>query len=38
MNFNDDFTLESGEDIADYLIYKKLGIEYITGESFITKK
>ena len=38
MNFNDDFTLESGEDIADYLIYKKLGIEYITGESYITKK
>jgi hypothetical protein len=36
--FNDDFALEKGEDIADYLIYKKLGIEYITGESYITKK
>jgi hypothetical protein len=38
MNFNDDFTLESGEDIADYLIQKRLGLEYITGESYITKK
>lgn len=30
--FNDDFKLENGEDIADYLIYKRLGIEYITDE------
>ena len=34
MNFNDDFTLEKGEDIGDYLIYKKLGVEYITEESY----
>jgi hypothetical protein len=34
MNFNDDFTLEKGEDIGDYLIYKKLGVEYIIEESY----
>jgi hypothetical protein len=35
--YNEDFTLEKGEDIADYLIQKKLGLDYIIGESYILK-
>lgn len=35
--YNENFTLEKGEDIADYLIQKRLGLDYIIGESYILK-